>query len=114
MISKRKPRFSCPQKTDEVVCVVSIKREHFQLAGPMTAKEGECCDPVILSLYVFIPSSRGLEMKPPQIVKDPGSMDVLDLRECNVLMLRQDRVVLPLNDNKTRKSSGSDELTIKT
>jgi len=48
---------------EEVVCAVSIQRERFQLAGPPNAKARECCDLVILSLYVFIPPSRGLEIR---------------------------------------------------
>ena len=54
-----------------------------------------------------------LEMKTPQIVKDTDSTDGREVRECNVLMLREDRVTLQFNDYETRKSSGSDELTLK-
>ena len=79
----------------------------------MNAKARECCDLVILSLYVFIPPSRGLEIRTLQIIKEPGSMNMRDLRGCNALMLRDDGVVLQFNDYKTKKSSGRDELTLK-
>jgi len=98
---------------EEVVRAVSIQRERFQLAGPPNAKARECCDLVILSLYVFIPPSRGLEIRTLQIVRDPAAVDPRHRREvANVLILREDRVVLQFNDYKTKNSSGKDELAL--
>ena len=42
--------------------------------------------------------------------------DIMIFRErggCNVLMLRDDRVVLQFNEFKTKRSTESDELTLK-
>ena len=96
---------------EEVVRAVSVQRERFLSAVQMNAKARECCDLVILSLYVFIPPSRGLEIRTLKIVSEPGS--ITELRGCNALMIRDDGVVLQFNDYKTKKSSGKDELTLK-
>ena len=79
----------------EVVRAVSVKRQCFQFTIPMNAKARECCDLVILSLYVFncLSHHRGALKSELFKLSEPGSMDVRDLRGCNALMLR----VLALN-----------------
>ena len=94
-----------------MVRAVSVQRERFLSAVQMNVKARECCDLVILSLYVFIPPSRGLEIRTLKIVSEPGS--ITELRGCNALVIRDDGVVLQFNDYKTKKSSGKDELTLK-
>ena len=56
-------RFSLPCfLRDQVVREEESQRDRFELAGLMKAKARECCDLVIVSLYVFIPPSPGLEI----------------------------------------------------
>lgn len=78
----------------------------------MRVKARECCDLVILSLYVFIPPSRGLEIRTLQIVSDPTSIEAKQQKQRNLLMLGDKTVVLKFNDFKTKASSGRDELSL--
>jgi len=55
---------------DQVVRAVATQRERFELAGPMKARARECCDLVLVSLYVFIPLSRGLEIRTLEVLAD--------------------------------------------
>ena len=104
--------YICLLFREEVVNAVSIQRERFQLAGPVKSKARECCDLVILSLYVFIPPSRGLEIRTLLIVKDPASMDPTQQRQGNLLIMREGQLTLKFNEFKTRKLHGREELSL--
>ena len=78
----------------------------------MNAKARECCNLVLLSLYVFIPPSRGLEIRTLHIVREADSLEAQHLKEQNLLVMRDNSVVLCFNDYKTKNSSGRDELTL--
>lgn len=91
---------------------VSTQRERFQFTREVNAKARECCNLVLLSLYVFIPPSRGLEIRTLQIVREADGLEAQHLKEQNLLVMRDNSVVLHFNDYKTKKSSGRDELTL--
>ena len=102
---------------EEVVRTVSIQRERFNSELGSSIKEKarkakKCRDLVILSLYVYIPPSRCLEIRTLQIVHDPASMDARQQRECNLLMLHEDRAVFRFQDYKTKKIKGRDKLIL--
>ena len=78
----------------------------------MRAKARECCDLVILSLYVFIPPSRGLEIRTLEIVRDPASIGAQQQRQRNLLVLQEKKLVLKFNDYKTKPSKGREELAL--
>ena len=92
---------------------VSTQRERFQCTREVIAKARECCNLVLLSLYVFIPPSRGLEIRTLQIVREADdSLDARHLKEQNLLVMRDSSVVLHFNDYKTKTTSGRDEVTL--
>ena len=91
---------------------MGIQRGRFELAGPMTFRARECCDLVILSLYVFIPPSRGLEIRSLEIVQDPQQFDPRHNKDRNVLLLKDDEIVLHFHNYKTKRFSGRDELAL--
>lgn len=97
---------------DEVVAAVSLQRERFQLSWEVNMKARESCNLVLLSLYVFIPPSRGLEMRTLRIVTEPDSLEARQRKEQNLLVMREDSIVLHFNDYKTKSSCGRDELTL--
>ena len=104
------PCFFFPR--EEVVRSVGVQRERFELAGPTKTKARECCDLVILSLYVFIPPSRSLEIRTLEIVKDSDSLDQRQFTDRNLLVIKDDRVLLHFQNYKTKRFSGRDELTL--
>ena len=97
---------------DKIVHAVSTERERFQFTREVNAKARECCNLVLLSLYVFIPPSRGLEIRTLHIVREADSLEAQHLKEQNLLVMRDNSVVLRFNDYKTKNSSGRDELTL--
>ena len=78
----------------------------------MKFRARECCDLVILSLYVFIPPSRGLEIRSLEIVQDPQQFDPRHNKDRNVLLLKDDEIVLHFHNYKTKRFSGRDELAL--
>ena len=73
-------------------------------------KVQECCDLVILAMYVFIPSGWGVEVRTlnwnqfhPHQVKDRNALLVKD----------SDKVTLYFHNCKTAKFFGRQELTLK-
>ena len=51
-----------------MVSAVSMQRDKFELTGPMKFKAKEFCDLILLSLYVFIPPSRGLAIRTLEVL----------------------------------------------
>lgn len=51
-----------------MVSSVSTQRDKFELTGPMKFKTKEFCDLIMLSLYVFIPPARGLEIRTLEVL----------------------------------------------
>ena len=60
---------------------VATQIERFELAGPMKARARECCDLVLVSLYVFILPSRGLEVRTLEILADSEQFDRARLKD---------------------------------
>lgn len=75
-------------------------------------KARESCNLVLLSLYVFIPPSRGLEMRTLRIVTEPDSLEARQRKEQNLLVMREDSIVLYFDDYKTKSSCRRYELTV--
>lgn len=94
---------------------VGSQRERFELTRPAKLKAKECCDLVLLSLYVYIPPSRGLEVRSLEIVKDFSDLSPLKKSsDKNFLILSNDgEVRLQFNHYKTKRSRGRDELALK-
>ncbi|PFX12558.1 hypothetical protein AWC38_SpisGene23464 [Stylophora pistillata] len=97
---------------DEVVAAVSLQRERFQLSWEVNMKARESCNLVLLSLYVFISPSWGLEMRTLRIVTKPDSLEARQWKEEDLLVMREDSIVLYFNDYKSKGSCGRDELTV--
>ncbi|KAJ7378823.1 hypothetical protein OS493_020421 [Desmophyllum pertusum] len=66
---------NCWLPWNEVVRAVGLQRDRFELAVPIKSRARECCNLVMLSLYSFIPPSRGPEIRTPEIVNDRQSFD---------------------------------------
>lgn len=89
-----------------------MQRERFELAGPMKARARKCCDLVMLGLYVFIPPSRGLEIRTLQVVANGHDFHPAGSRDCNVLLIKDDGLVLYFHNYKTRCFAGRGELAL--
>ena len=73
-----------------------------------------CCDLVILVLYVFIPPSRGLEIRTLEIEQNWQNFNPQNYKDRNIILFK-DPLGLSLHfDNyKTQKFTGHDELILK-
>ena len=91
---------------------VATQRERFELAGPMKARARECCDLVLVSLYVFIPPSRGLEIRTLEVLDDGEQLDRARLKDRNTMLMKDDGVVLHFHNYKTKRFTGRDELAL--
>ncbi|XP_068739196.1 uncharacterized protein [Montipora capricornis] len=100
---------------EEVVSAVSKQREKFELTGPMKFKAKEFCDLIMLSLYVFIPPARELEIRTLEVLsgKQASNFDPKSSTGKNYLIVKDSGdIVLRFNNYKTRKFSGRDELAL--
>jgi len=97
---------------DQVVKTVATQRERFELAGPMKVKARECCDLVMVSLYVFIPPSRGLEIRTLEVLGNGYDFDQARFKDRNAVVMKDDGVILHFHNYKTRRFSGRDELAL--
>ncbi|XP_068761695.1 uncharacterized protein [Montipora capricornis] len=100
---------------EEVVSAVSKQREKFELTGPMKFKAKEFCDLIMLSLYVFIPPARGLEIRTLEVLsgEQASNFDPKSSTGKNYLIVKDSGdIVLHFNNYKTRKFSGRDELAL--
>jgi hypothetical protein len=76
-------------------------------------KAKECCDLVILAMYVFIPPNRGVEIRSLEIQRNWREYRPSQIKGKNVLLVKDtDEVTLYFQNYKTAKSSGRDELTL--
>ena len=101
-----------------MVSAVSMQRDKFELTGPMKFKAKEFCDLILLSLYVFIPPSRGLEIRTLEVLSGEEASN-FDQRARLGRITCLSRIVGTLsstfiNNYKTRKFSGRDELALQT
>ena len=100
-------RFSLPcLPRDQVVRAVATQRERFELASPMKARARECCDLVLVSLYVFNPPSRGLEIRTLEVLADGEQFDCARLKDRNTMLMKDDGVVLYFHNYKTKRITG--------
>ena len=60
---------------EEIVAAVRTQREKFDLTVPAKPKAKACADLLLLSIYVFIPPSRGLEIRTLEIVGEEESRE---------------------------------------
>jgi len=78
----------------------------------MRAKARECCDLVMVSLYVFIPPSRGLEIRTLEVVSNGDHFDLPHFKDRNAVVMKDDGVVLHFHNYKTKRFTGRDELVL--
>ena len=98
---------------EEVVRAVAVQRERFELSGPMKARARECCNLVMVALYVFIPPSRGLEIRTLEIVQDQNFSPLSLKAKCrNALVMKDSGIVLHFHNYKTKRFTGRDELAL--
>ena len=98
-----------------MVSAVSTQRDKFELTGPMKYRAKEFCDLIKLSMYVFIPPSRGLEIRTLEVLsgEQASNFDPKSSAEKNYLLVKDSGgIVLHFNNYKTRKFSGRDELAL--
>ena len=89
------------------------QREKFELTVPAKPKARECADLLLLSTYVFIPPTRGLEIQILEIVGEEESMEARKdtARNLSIQMANSD-IRLHFSNFKTRKFVGQDELAL--
>ena len=63
---------------EEIVAAVRTQREKFDFTVPAKPKARACAHLLLLSIYVFIPPSRGLEIRTLEIV---GKQESLEARK---------------------------------
>ena len=97
------------------MAAVGSQRERFESTRPAKLKAKECSDLVLLSLYVYIPPSRGLEIRSLEIVKDFSDLSPPKKSSDNnfIILMNDGDVRLQFNHYKTKRSRGRDELTVK-
>ena len=77
-------------------------------------KARECCDLVILAMYVFIPPGRGIEVRTLEIQRNWQQFHPNQVKDRNVLLLKDsEEVTLYFHNYKTAKVFGPHELTLK-
>lgn len=93
---------------------VAIQRDRFELARAKINKAKECANLVVLSLYCYIPPSRGLEIRTLRIRWPKDAETLRDLRVGNFIMVKDSgEIVLHFANYKTKKFVGRDELSLK-
>ena len=80
---------------------------------PAKQKAKECADLLLLSIYVFIPPSRGLEIRTLEIVEEEESVEARKDTARNLLIQKPNGdIKLHFSNYKTRKFVGRDELAL--
>lgn len=98
---------------EEIVNAVRTQREKFELTVPAKPKARECADLLLLSIYVFIPPSRGLEIRTLEIVGEEESLEARKDTARNLLIqMANGDIRLHFSNFKTRKFVGRDELAL--
>ena len=89
------------------------QQEKFELTVPTKPKARECADLLLLSIYVFIPPSRGLEIRTLEIVGEEESLEARKDTARNLLIqMANGDIRLHFSNFKTRKFDGRDELAL--
>ena len=103
----------CCTFREEIVTAVRTQREKFELTVPAKPKARECADLLLLSIYVFIPPSRGLEIRTLEIVGEEESLEARKDTARNLLIqMANGDIRLHFSNFKTRKFVGRDELAL--
>ncbi|XP_074618940.1 uncharacterized protein LOC141877816, partial [Acropora palmata] len=98
---------------EEIVAAVRTQREKFDLTVPAKPKARECADLLLLSVYVFIPPSRGLEIRTLEIVGEEESLEARKDSARNLLIqMANGDIKLHFSNFKTRKFVGRDEVAL--
>ena len=89
------------------------QREKFDLTVPAKPKARECADLLLLSVYMFIPPSRGLEIRTLEIVGEEESLEARKDTARNLLIqMANGDIKMHFSNFKTRKFVGRDELAL--
>ena len=103
----------CCTFREEIVTAVRTQREKFELTVPAKPKARECADLLLLSIYVFIPPSRGLEIRTLEVVGEEESLEARKDTARNLLIqMANGDIRLHFSNFKTRKFVGRDELAL--
>ena len=91
-----------------------MQRDYFEMAVNKRDKARECCDLVILAMYVFIPPGRGVEVHTLEIQRNWQQFHPAQVKDKNVLLVKgSEEVTLYFHNYKTAKFFGRQELTLK-
>lgn len=92
---------------------MSLQRERFELARSSLAKAKECADLLLVSLYVLIPPSRGLEIRTLEILPEEESLVSPTVSHKNLLQVdASGTLYLRFQNYKTKKNYGVDRTTL--
>lgn len=93
---------------------VSKQHDRFESTHPAKVKAKECSDLVLLSLYVYIPPSRGLEIRTLEIAREDTTVLQPKSSDKNFLIISSDNsMTMRFSNYKTRRFRGRDELSLK-
>ncbi|CAH3168253.1 unnamed protein product, partial [Porites evermanni] len=101
---------------DEVLEATSLQRARFEVARTKRNRAREAADYLLLSLYVHIPPSRGLEIRTLEVVHE-GELGepftAARFANRNVALLQKDGgITIYVQNYKTSKFAGSDTVPI--
>lgn len=101
---------------DEVLEATSLQRARFEVARTKRNRAREAADYLLLSLYVHIPPSRGLEIRTLEVVHE-GELGepftAVRFANRNVALLQKDGgITIYVQNYKTSKYAGSDTVPI--
>ena len=99
---------------EQILNAVHTQRDYFEMAVGRRAKAKECCDLVILAIYIYLPPSRGLEIRTLQILEDDTTeVSPWNFKKKNVISLKSSgQISLHFYNYKTHKFFCGDELTL--
>lgn len=99
---------------EEIVQACSLQRDYFEMAVNGSEKARECCNLVVLAMYVFIPPSRGLEIRTLQIERDWKNFTPEKSKGKNLVLLQESsQVTLHFDNYKTHKHYGHEQIFLK-
>lgn len=101
---------------DEVLEATSLQRARFEVARTKRNRAREAADYLLLSLYVHIPPSRGLEIRTLEVVLEQAlgePFTAARFANRNVALLQKDGgITIYVQNYKTSKFAGSDTVPI--
>ncbi|KAJ7386025.1 hypothetical protein OS493_012358 [Desmophyllum pertusum] len=99
---------------EEIVQACSLQRDYFEMAVNGSEKVRECGNLVVLAMYVFIPPSRGLEIRTLQIERDWKNFTPEKSKGKNLVLLQESsQVTLHFDNYKTQKHYGHEQILLK-